>query len=130
MVITSSLLKPNRSEIRFKISYTIKKSATAASVITTKTSEGTVEKIFSINALENNIQKQIIISAEAKENRVFIKIADNGKGIEKEIEDKRRQDEERQKQQEIIKARAIYFGFGPPKPPRKGIICTPRSLIL
>ncbi|PBJ16000.1 PAS domain-containing sensor histidine kinase [Flavobacterium sp. ACN6] len=42
----------------------------------------------SINALENNIQKQIIISAEAKENRVFIKIADNGKGIEKEIEDK------------------------------------------
>nr|WP_294781117.1 ATP-binding protein [uncultured Flavobacterium sp.] len=42
----------------------------------------------SINALEKITLKQIIISAEAKENRVFIKIADNGKGIEKEIEDK------------------------------------------
>lgn len=42
----------------------------------------------SINALEKINLKQIIISAEAKENRVFIKIADNGKGIEKEIEDK------------------------------------------
>ncbi|WP_289658916.1 sensor histidine kinase [Flavobacterium panacagri] len=43
----------------------------------------------SINALLNqNSQKQIFISAEAKENRVFIKITDNGKGIEKEIEDK------------------------------------------
>lgn len=42
----------------------------------------------SINALENSSLKQITISAEAKENRVFIKIADNGKGIEKEIEDK------------------------------------------
>lgn len=42
----------------------------------------------SINALENNTSKQISISAEAKNNRVFIKISDNGKGIEKEIEDK------------------------------------------
>ncbi|MFD2940038.1 sensor histidine kinase [Flavobacterium notoginsengisoli] len=42
----------------------------------------------SINALSQNDQKQIFISAEAKENRFFIKIADNGKGIEKEIEDK------------------------------------------
>jgi len=41
-----------------------------------------------INALENRNSKQITISAEAKENRVFIKISDNGKGIEKEIEDK------------------------------------------
>lgn len=42
----------------------------------------------SINALTQNDQKQIFISAEAKENRFFIKITDNGKGIEKEIEDK------------------------------------------
>lgn len=42
----------------------------------------------SINALEKIDQKKIFISAEAKENRVFIKISDNGKGIEKEIEDK------------------------------------------
>ncbi|CAM3541850.1 sensor histidine kinase [Flavobacterium chungbukense] len=42
----------------------------------------------SINALANTISKQIIISAEAKDNRIFIKILDNGKGIEKEIEDK------------------------------------------
>ncbi|SFD47029.1 sensor histidine kinase [Flavobacterium phragmitis] len=42
----------------------------------------------SINALNQNNQKQIFISAEAKENRFFIKITDNGKGIEKEIEDK------------------------------------------
>lgn len=42
----------------------------------------------SINALEKNNSKQIIISAEAKDNRIFIKISDNGKGIEKEIEDK------------------------------------------
>lgn len=42
----------------------------------------------SINALENTSFKQIRISAEAKDNRVFIKISDNGKGIEKEIEDK------------------------------------------
>lgn len=42
----------------------------------------------SINALKNTVQKQILISAEAKENRIFIKITDNGNGIEKEIEDK------------------------------------------
>lgn len=42
----------------------------------------------SINALKNIAQKQILISAEAKENRIFIKITDNGNGIEKEIEDK------------------------------------------
>ncbi|RED19727.1 histidine kinase/DNA gyrase B/HSP90-like ATPase [Flavobacterium cutihirudinis] len=42
----------------------------------------------SINALKNNNQKQIFISAEAKENRTFIKIADSGNGIEKEIENK------------------------------------------
>ena len=41
-----------------------------------------------VRALENLEQKQIFISAEANENRVFIKISDNGKGIEKEIEDK------------------------------------------
>lgn len=41
-----------------------------------------------INALEKSNTKQISISAEAKENRVFIKISDSGKGIEKEIEDK------------------------------------------
>ncbi|KAF2333261.1 sensor histidine kinase [Flavobacterium daemonense] len=42
----------------------------------------------SINALQKINQKQIFISAEAKENRTFIKIADNGNGIEKEIENK------------------------------------------
>lgn len=42
----------------------------------------------SINALKNSNQKQIFISAEAKENRTFIKIADSGNGIEKEIENK------------------------------------------
>ncbi|MBB4802726.1 nitrogen fixation/metabolism regulation signal transduction histidine kinase [Flavobacterium nitrogenifigens] len=42
----------------------------------------------SINALESINNKEIGISAEAKDNRVFIKISDNGKGIEKEIEDK------------------------------------------
>jgi len=42
----------------------------------------------SINALENSNQKQISISAEAKNNRIFIKVSDSGKGIEKEIEDK------------------------------------------
>ncbi|MTH17375.1 ATP-binding protein [Flavobacterium sp. LC2016-01] len=41
-----------------------------------------------INALKNTAQKQISISAEAKENRTFIKITDNGNGIEKEIESK------------------------------------------
>ncbi|KAF2338463.1 sensor histidine kinase [Flavobacterium tistrianum] len=42
----------------------------------------------SINALENSNLKQISISAEAKNNRIFIKVSDSGKGIEKEIEDK------------------------------------------
>lgn len=41
-----------------------------------------------IHALNDVKHKQIIISAEAKENRTFIKISDNGNGIEKEIEDK------------------------------------------
>lgn len=42
----------------------------------------------SINALENSNTKQISISAEAKNNRIFIKVSDSGKGIEKEIEEK------------------------------------------
>ncbi|MCP2029354.1 nitrogen fixation/metabolism regulation signal transduction histidine kinase [Flavobacterium sp. HSC-32F16] len=42
----------------------------------------------SINALKNSSEKQILISAEAKENRTYIKIIDNGNGIEKEIENK------------------------------------------
>ncbi|WP_035650612.1 PAS domain-containing sensor histidine kinase [Flavobacterium sp. ASV13] len=42
----------------------------------------------SINALKKTNQKQIFISAEAKENRTFVKISDNGTGIEKEIENK------------------------------------------
>jgi len=53
-----------------------------------------IEQVL-INLLTNCIyalieveQKQIIISAEAKENRIFIRISDNGNGIEKEIEDK------------------------------------------
>lgn len=41
-----------------------------------------------IHALKNVSQKKISISAEAKENRTFIRITDNGNGIEKEIEDK------------------------------------------
>ncbi|MFE3867729.1 sensor histidine kinase [Flavobacterium sp. LS2P90] len=41
-----------------------------------------------IYALSNSEKKQIIISAEVKENRIFIMISDNGKGIEKEIENK------------------------------------------
>lgn len=41
-----------------------------------------------IYALKEREQKQILISAETKENRVFITIADNGKGIEPEIENK------------------------------------------
>ena len=41
-----------------------------------------------IHALKDLKQKQIYISTEAKENRTFIRIADNGNGIEKEIEDK------------------------------------------
>ena len=42
----------------------------------------------SFHAVKDNLQKQIFISAEAKENRIFIKISDNGNGIEKEIENK------------------------------------------
>lgn len=42
----------------------------------------------SINALENSGLKQISILAEAKNNRIFIKVSDSGKGVEKEIEDK------------------------------------------
>jgi len=41
-----------------------------------------------IHALKNVSDKKILISAEAKENRTFIRITDNGTGIEKEIEDK------------------------------------------
>jgi signal transduction histidine kinase len=41
----------------------------------------------SIHALKNS-EKQIIISAEAKENRTFIRIIDTGIGVEKEIENK------------------------------------------
>ena len=41
-----------------------------------------------IHALKNVSEKKILISAEAKENRTFIRITDNGNGIEKEIEDK------------------------------------------
>ena len=41
-----------------------------------------------IHALKDIPQKQILISAEAKDNRTFIRITDNGRGIEKEIEDK------------------------------------------
>lgn len=41
-----------------------------------------------IYALSDTEKKQIIISAEVKEKRIFIKITDNGKGIEKEIESK------------------------------------------
>ncbi|EJG02481.1 sensor histidine kinase [Flavobacterium sp. F52] len=53
-----------------------------------------IEQVFinlltnSINALENSNLKQISISAEAKNNRIFIKVSDSGKGIEKEIEEK------------------------------------------
>ena len=41
-----------------------------------------------IHALTDTEKKQIVISAEAKEKRIFIMITDNGKGIEKEIENK------------------------------------------
>ncbi|QOG03648.1 PAS domain-containing sensor histidine kinase [Flavobacterium sp. MDT1-60] len=41
-----------------------------------------------IHALKDVKSKQIFISAEAKDNRTFIRIADNGNGVEKEIEDK------------------------------------------
>jgi two-component system nitrogen regulation sensor histidine kinase NtrY len=53
-----------------------------------------IEQVF-INLLTNCLYalkdvelKRIIISAEAKENRTFIKISDSGNGIEKEIENK------------------------------------------
>jgi nitrogen fixation/metabolism regulation signal transduction histidine kinase len=42
----------------------------------------------SLHALKDTLDKQILISAEAKENRIFIKITDSGNGIEKEIENK------------------------------------------
>lgn len=42
----------------------------------------------SMHALKDTLGKQILISAEAKENRIFIKITDNGNGIDKEIENK------------------------------------------
>ena len=42
----------------------------------------------SIFALKEKENKQIILSAEVKENRTFIIITDTGYGIEKEIEDK------------------------------------------
>ena len=41
-----------------------------------------------MHALKDTTGKQISISAEAKENRIFIKITDNGNGIDKEIENK------------------------------------------
>ncbi|OAB29562.1 Histidine kinase-, DNA gyrase B-, and HSP90-like ATPase [Flavobacterium fryxellicola] len=41
-----------------------------------------------IHALTDTEKKQIVISAEVKEKRIFIMISDNGKGIEKEIESK------------------------------------------
>jgi C4-dicarboxylate-specific signal transduction histidine kinase len=42
----------------------------------------------SMYALQNSISKEIIISAEVKEKRIFITITDFGLGVEKEIEDK------------------------------------------
>lgn len=42
----------------------------------------------SMHALEDRENKQIVIAAEVKENRVFIKITDNGNGIDPEIENK------------------------------------------
>jgi len=42
----------------------------------------------SIYALKEKDKKQIIISAETKEKRFFIKITDSGSGIDTEIEDK------------------------------------------
>lgn len=41
-----------------------------------------------IYAVKDASEKKILISAEAKENRTFIKITDNGTGIESEIENK------------------------------------------
>ncbi len=42
----------------------------------------------SMHALENTERKQILIAAEIKENRIFVKIIDNGSGIDEEIENK------------------------------------------
>ena len=42
----------------------------------------------SMYALQNSNSKEIIISAEVKEKRIFITITDFGLGVEKEIEDK------------------------------------------
>lgn len=42
----------------------------------------------SMHALEEVEEKQILITAEAIENRIFIKITDSGNGIEKQIENK------------------------------------------
>ena len=42
----------------------------------------------SIYALKNKTNKEIEISSEVKDKRVFITISDTGKGVEKEIEDK------------------------------------------
>lgn len=42
----------------------------------------------SMYALENTESKQILIATEIKENRIFIKITDNGSGIDEEIENK------------------------------------------
>lgn len=42
----------------------------------------------SLHALENIPEKQISITAEIKENRIFMQISDNGNGIDKEIENK------------------------------------------
>jgi two-component system nitrogen regulation sensor histidine kinase NtrY len=42
----------------------------------------------SLFALRRTSKKQITISAEAKEKRIFITISDTGEGVEKEIEDK------------------------------------------
>jgi two-component system nitrogen regulation sensor histidine kinase NtrY len=41
-----------------------------------------------IHTLKDTIKKQIVISAEVKEKRTFIMIADNGSGIEQEIQSK------------------------------------------
>jgi two-component system, NtrC family, nitrogen regulation sensor histidine kinase NtrY len=41
-----------------------------------------------MHALKETSEKQILISSEAKDNRIFIQISDNGNGIEKEIESK------------------------------------------
>lgn len=42
----------------------------------------------SIYALKNKKDKQVLISSEIKDKRLFIHISDNGKGIEKQIQDK------------------------------------------